>query len=91
MKNRFGFIPIVLPAIVMVLIIGLINMTGPQAAQAQEDTSDTAARLTSLTMTYVDARQTPGVSLPIFQSNGTEGFTPRVGRYTATVDNAVSP
>ena len=28
MKNRFGFIPIVLPVLVMVLIIGLINMTG---------------------------------------------------------------
>ncbi len=87
MKNRFGFIPIVLPAIVMVLIIGLINLAGPQAAQAQEDTSNADARLTGLTMTYVDG----GVSgdLPIFQSNGTEGFTPRVGRYTATVDNAV--
>ena len=35
MKNKFGFIPIVLPVLVMVLIIGLINMTGPQNAQAQ--------------------------------------------------------
>ena len=34
MKNKFGFIPIVLPVLVMVLI-GLINMTGPQNAQAQ--------------------------------------------------------
>ncbi len=36
MKNKFGFIPIVLPVLVMVLIIGLINMTGPQGAQAHE-------------------------------------------------------
>ena len=35
MKNKFGFIPIVLPVLVMVLIIGLINVTGPQSAQAQ--------------------------------------------------------
>ena len=35
MKNKFGFIPIVLPVLVMVLIIGLINMTGPQSTQAQ--------------------------------------------------------
>ncbi len=35
MKSKFGFIPIVLPVLVMVLIIGLINMTGPQGAQAQ--------------------------------------------------------
>ena len=35
MKNKFGFIPIVLPVLVMVLIIGLINLGGPQDAQAQ--------------------------------------------------------
>ena len=37
MKNRFGFIPIVLPVIVMVLIIGLINLGEAQRAQAHDD------------------------------------------------------
>lgn len=36
MKNRFGFIPIVLPAIVMVLIIGAINLTNAPWVQAQQ-------------------------------------------------------
>ena len=54
MKNKFGFIPIVLPVLVMVLIIGLINLTGPQVAQAQEDVSESDARLTALSLTYGD-------------------------------------
>lgn len=77
MKNRFGFIPIVLPAIVMVLIIGLINLTGPQNAQAQQAGNVDAvdARLETLTLT-------PGVLSPTFAAD--------VANYTAMVDNSVA-
>lgn len=89
MKNRFGFIPIVLPAIVMVLIIGLINLTGPQPAQAQGDVSERDARLSNLTLTYTDAVPA-NISVPLTQkSGGSVGFLSSVADYTASVDNAV--
>ena len=50
MKNKFGFIPIVLPVLVMVLIIGLINLGGPQEAEAQT-IGGTDPQLTSLAVT----------------------------------------
>ena len=75
MKNRFGFIPIVLPAIVMVLIIGLINLAGPQAAQAQGNVDDPDARLETLTVA-------PGELTP--------EFAPDVANYTVMVDNSVT-
>lgn len=40
MKNRFGFVPIVLPAIVMVLIIGLINIGNAPWVQAHDDDAE---------------------------------------------------
>ncbi len=94
MKNRFGFIPIVLPAIVMVLIIGLINLTGPQAAQAQGNVEERDARLSKLTLTYADARTTPGprnIPVPLTQKDsGSMGFLSSVADYTASVDSAVT-
>ncbi len=82
MKNRFGFIPIVLPAIVMVLIIGLINLAGPQAAQAQAagDVSDEDARLSALTVTLTTGGNAVMLS-PEFAANR--------ANYTAAVDYTV--
>lgn len=81
MKNRFGFIPIVLPAIVMVLIIGLINLTGPQAAQAQEaDVSEEDARLSALSLTYTGGPA--NILMPTFMSDR--------GNYTAMVEYDVT-
>ena len=86
MKNRFGFIPIVLPVLVMVLIIGLINLTGPQTAQAQEaDVSEEDARLSALSLTYTDAASpanTINVLSPAFMADR--------GSYTAMVDYDVA-
>ena len=83
MKNRFGFIPIVLPAIVMVLIIGLINLTGPQGVQAQAATSDVSeedARLTALSLTYTGGPA--NILMPAFMSDR--------GDYTAMVEYDVT-
>ena len=76
MKNKFGFIPIVLPVLVMVLIIGLINLTGPQTAQAQQagNVDEVDARLSALTLTV-------GMLSPVFAAD--------VANYTAKVDNTV--
>ena len=84
MKNRFGFIPIVLPVLVMVLIIGLINLTGPQIAQAQEaDVSEEDARLSALTLTY-DGGTAGAINVlsPTFMADR--------GSYTAMVDYDVT-
>ena len=89
MKNRFGFIPIVLPAIVMVLIIGLINLAGPQATQAQ-DVNVREARLKSLTLTYEEAGTSNDIPVTLRKKNGSEGFASDVADYTAEVDNAVA-
>ena len=85
MKNRFGFIPIVLPAIVMVLIIGLINLAGPQAAQAQAtgDVSEEDARLSALTVSV-------GMLSPEFAANRAN-YTAKVDYTVATVDVAGTP
>ncbi len=40
MKSKFGFIPIVLPVLVMVLIIGLINIGSAPWVQAHEDAAE---------------------------------------------------
>ena len=40
MKNKFGFIPIVLPVLVMVLIIGLINIGNAPWVQAHVDATE---------------------------------------------------
>ena len=93
MKNRFGFIPIVLPAIVMVLIIGLITMTGPQAAQAQGDVDEEDARLKSLTLKYDsdDSGAEAEVDVPLVQKDsGGDDFLAGVADYTAEVDNDVT-
>ena len=77
MKNKFGFIPIVLPVLVMVLIIGLINLAGPQNAQAQAvgNVDEVDARLSALSLTV-------GTLSP--------AFAPDVANYTAMVDNSVT-
>ncbi len=84
MKNKFGFIPIVLPVLVMVLIIGLINLAGTQTAQAQEaDVSEEDARLTSLSLTYTEGgTASDNLLMPDFE--------PGRGDYTAMVDYQVS-
>ncbi len=80
MKNKFGFIPIALPVLVMVLIIGLINLTGPQTAQAQAvaDVSEEDARLDTLTVTGGGAMSLS----PAFKAD--------VANYTYKVDNTVT-
>ena len=77
MKNKFGFIPIVLPVLVMVLIIGLINLAGPQTAQAQAvgDVSEEDARLSDLTATVVTL---------------SPEFAPGVANYSAKADYTVT-
>ena len=92
MKNKFGFIPIVLPVLVMVLIIGLINLAGPQTAQAQGNVSERDARLSNLTLTYADQADTPvNIPVPLTQkTGGSMGFLTGVADYTAVVDNAVT-
>ena len=77
MKNKFGFIPIVLPVLVMVLIIGLINLTGPQTAQAQQagNVDEVDARLSALTLSV-------GMLSPDFAAAN-------VANYTAKVDYTV--
>lgn len=88
MKNRFGFIPIVLPAIVMVLIIGLINMTGVSQTPVVEAQSD--PRLMDLSMTYnVTGGPTDAASVELMRSGGT-GFSPTRTEYTVGVDNDAS-
>ena len=85
MKNRFGFIPIVLPAIVMVLIIGLINLTGVSQTPVVE--AQTAPRLMDMTLKYdVDADAADGAQVELKRSGGT-GFSPTRTSYTAGVDN----
>ena len=68
----------------MVLIIGLINLTGPQAAQAQQaaDVAEEDAQLTSLTLTYNDGASNINILSPAFE--------PSHGSYTATVDYSVN-
>ena len=94
MKNKFGFIPIVLPVLVMVLIIGLINLTGPQTTQAQEMMNDREARLKSLTLKYAQEGESDAasasISVPLTQGSGSEGFLSGVDDYKAMVDNAVT-
>ena len=82
MKNKFGFIPIVLPVLVMVLIIGLINLAGPQAAQAQAtgDVSEEDARLSTLAVTLTTGGNAVMLS-PEFAAN--------MANYTAKVDYTV--
>lgn len=84
MKNRFGFIPIVLPAIVMVLIIGLINLAGPQGVQAQAvaNVAEEDARLTALSLTHTETTASDNLLMPAFE--------PGRGNYTATVDYQVT-
>lgn len=83
MKNRFGFIPIVLPVLVMVLIIGLINLTGPQTAQAQEaNVSNEDARLSALSLTYGTDPNVVQLLSPKFMADR--------GDYTAMVDYDVT-
>ena len=94
MKNKFGFIPIVLPVLVMVLIIGLINLTGPQGVQAQGNVDESDARLKSLTLMYAQQGETDAeasIPVPLTQEgSGSEGFLSSVADYTAMVDNAVT-
>ncbi|MCY4654493.1 MAG: cadherin-like beta sandwich domain-containing protein [Dehalococcoidia bacterium] len=73
----------------MVLIIGLINLTGPQGAQAQEMMNDREARLKSLTLTYTDTAPLQA-EVTLRKKNGSAGFASDVAEYTAEVDNAVT-
>ena len=101
MKNRFGFIPIVLPAIVMVLIIGLINLGGPQDAQAQTLGANDP-QLATLTFqegdgsddpgqtggTAINLTQAPDPSTP--DAADDNEFAVAFSRYTASVDYDVT-
>ena len=97
MKNKFGFIPIVLPVLVMVLIIGLINLTGvTQTAQADTINAN-GPKLDSLTLTLVSPNSvingdTIGGSGADFPLNRVPvpdpvdtGFDADTGDYTAAV------
>ena len=79
MKNRFGFIPIVLPVLVMVLIIGLINLTG--VAQTPVVEAQEAPRLSDLELTY-DVGNATGGTVDLSPS-----FTPGRMSYEAYVDH----
>ena len=97
MKNRFGFIPIVLPAIVMVLIIGLINLAGPQGAQAQQLVATGDPQLTALTVNTAEVSRLDGstgisntstsymASVNYEVTSAVVGFTPSNGSATLTL------
>ena len=86
MKSKFGFIPIVLPVLVMVLIIGLINIGNAPWVQAHEDDGaehthnipSTHPRLSSLELTHANADgttvATPGTItwMPVFNADVSE-------------------
>ena len=85
MKSKFGFIPIVLPVLVMVLIIGLINLGGPQGAQAQQASlGDTDPRLSPDGLTVTPAG---GAAItPTRDSAGSVGVSGTSTMYMASVD-----
>ena len=88
MKSKFGFIPIVLPVLVMVLIIGLINIGSAPWVQADHDAENehvhnigsTHPQLASLAVAASTTEATPQTLTP--------GFSVEVSSYkvSATYD-----
>ena len=55
MKSKFGFIPIVLPVLVMVLIIGAINLVNMDGVRAQEATDNIRVNVSFTALDDMDA------------------------------------
>lgn len=91
MKSKFGFIPIVLPVLVMVLIIGLINIGNAPWVQAHTDATShthnipaTHPRLgdDGLTLSHVNADRTAAVPSGVITLM--PAFNPDVSSYKAS-------